>query len=230
MPQNLDNLETHKNLPVYKMVLDFNLTDGKGVEFVALVDVPAIQRGWLAFREQAGERMAFKIAEERRIISGPLMIPDMLIYRKPPEVEAPCYIKFPAAVIELAARKFFSQGNQSKVNIMHDDGQQVEGLVMYESFISDSTRGIAPMQGYEDTPEGTWFGSFYVSNDDVWQQIKEGKFTGFSVEGMFAMLMPANAPKVEAAEDWWNDPAYGLAAEEQDVIAFIMETLKKVDC
>jgi hypothetical protein len=34
-------------------------------------------------------------------------------------------------------------------------------------------------------PEGSWFGSFKVDNDEVWATIKDGTFKGFSVEGMF---------------------------------------------
>jgi hypothetical protein len=56
---------------------------------------------------------------------------------------------------------------------------------MFESFISDSSRGILPMKGFEDSPEGSWFGSFKVDNEAVWNDVKEGKFKGFSVEGLF---------------------------------------------
>ena len=41
------------------------------------------------------------------------------------------------------------------------------------------------MKGYEDVKDGSWFGSFKVENDDVWELVKEGKVKGFSVEGIF---------------------------------------------
>ena len=41
------------------------------------------------------------------------------------------------------------------------------------------------MNGYEDVKDGSWFGSFKVENDDVWNMVKEGKVKGFSVEGIF---------------------------------------------
>ena len=68
---------------------------------------------------------------------------------------------------------------------MHDDGQQLSGLTMFESWITDEKRGIMPMKGFEDVPDGSWFGSFKVENDEVWQMVKEGKVKGFSVEGVF---------------------------------------------
>jgi predicted ABC-type ATPase len=56
---------------------------------------------------------------------------------------------------------------------------------MFESFISDSARGIAPMKGFEDAPEGSWFGSFKVDSEDAWSKVKSGEVKGFSVEGVF---------------------------------------------
>ena len=41
------------------------------------------------------------------------------------------------------------------------------------------------MAGFEDVADGSWFGSFYVENPDVWKQVKEGNLRGFSVEGLF---------------------------------------------
>jgi hypothetical protein len=41
------------------------------------------------------------------------------------------------------------------------------------------------MKGFEDVPDGSWFGSFKVDNDEVWKLVKEGKVRGFSVEGQF---------------------------------------------
>ena len=68
---------------------------------------------------------------------------------------------------------------------MHDNGQVVDGVTMFESWIVDEKRGIKPMNGYEDVKDGSWFGSFKVENDDVWNMVKEGKVKGFSVEGIF---------------------------------------------
>jgi hypothetical protein len=41
------------------------------------------------------------------------------------------------------------------------------------------------MKGFEDVPDGSWFGSFKVDNAEVWAEIKAGKVRGFSVEGQF---------------------------------------------
>jgi hypothetical protein len=63
---------------------------------------------------------------------------------------------------------------------------------LFESFISDSSRGIMPMKGFEDAPEGTWFGSMHVENDKVWEFAKQGLLKGFSIEGLFSMKKSAD--------------------------------------
>jgi hypothetical protein len=68
---------------------------------------------------------------------------------------------------------------------MHDDGEMLTGLTMFESFITDEKRGIRPMKAFADVPDGSWFGSFKVDNDGAWQMIKDGKVKGFSIEGVF---------------------------------------------
>ena len=175
------------------MDIDGNIQEG-GVDFVALVERPAIQKGFLAFNDHTQKAMAFSItSEDRHIVSGPLMLADTPIYRIDEEGEY--YVSFPANVIERIAVKFYQQGKQANVNEMHDATKKVEGVTMFESFLVDSSRGIAPMQGYKDAPEGSWFGSFKVENEAIWQSIKAGEYMGFSVEGMFSRYLPNKAPK-----------------------------------
>jgi hypothetical protein len=56
---------------------------------------------------------------------------------------------------------------------------------MFEIWITDESRGIKPMKGFEDAPDGSAFASYSIDNDEVWGDVKSGKFKGFSVEGMF---------------------------------------------
>jgi len=135
-------------------------------------------------------RLSFAIQnEDERIITGPLMIPEQLIYRNN-ERFGEHYVKFSAETIRQIAIKFAKKGYQKNVNLMHDADMQVNGATMFESFISDSSRGVKPMEQFSDLPDGTWFGSFYVENPEVWKLVKEGNVRGFSVEGMFDYEVP----------------------------------------
>jgi hypothetical protein len=68
---------------------------------------------------------------------------------------------------------------------MHDPNKAETGVTMFESFISDKSRGIEPMKGFEDAPDGSWFVSMLVENDEVWDKVKQGMVNGFSIEGIF---------------------------------------------
>lgn len=136
------------------------------------------------------DRLKFSIvSEEKRIISGPLMIADELIYRNNDKF-GEHYVKFSAETIKAIAIKFAKRKYQDNVNLMHDPAKKVAGVVMFESWIVDKERGIMPMQGFEDVADGSWFGSFYVENEEVWQRVKQGEFRGFSVEGLFDYQPP----------------------------------------
>lgn len=183
------------NLPIYQLEISDDLNDGAEVDFVALVDRPAIERNFLKFKEA---RSNFAIqSEERRIVSGALMLADTPIYRNDSNGEY--YVTFTPGTIEKIAQKFFKKGYQSNVNLMHDGNQEVEGVTMFESWIKDSSRGVAPMKGFEDAPEGSWFGSFKVENEDVWNRVKSGEFKGFSVEGVFNYKKEKQPISVEEA-------------------------------
>lgn len=174
-----------QSLPVYELVIDENKESELEVNYVALVDRPAIEKDFLKFNEQ--QRLELKFAnvdEERFIISGPAMLADMPIYRKDDD-GTEYMVVFKAPTIYKIVQKFFDKNFNQNINIMHDAAMKVDGVGVFESFIVDSTRGIQPMKGFEDAKDGSWFISAKVNNPTVWQAIKDGLIKGFSVEGVF---------------------------------------------
>lgn len=123
-------------------------------------------------------------SEEKRIITGPAMIADLPIYRKDAE-RGEFYIVFTAETIWSLAKKFSREQKYTAVNTMHQN--EVDGLSMIESYFVNRERGINPPTGFEDVPDGSWFMSYLVDNDEVWAKVKAGEFQGFSIEGFFGM-------------------------------------------
>jgi len=175
-------MEKDNKIPVYTLVLKDDAEES-GVNYVALVDSPAIELNWLKFNKQ----LKFKADPDRKIITGCLMVADLPIYRRSSSM-GEFYVVFTKDQIEMMAQKFMKQGFQSNVNLMHEESQVVDGVTMFESFIVDSERGVKAPAGFEEISEGSWFGSYKVENDKVWTAIKEGEFLGFSVEGMFDLV------------------------------------------
>lgn len=190
----------NRKLPFYQLVINDN-ADKTGVDYVAMVDEPAIHLQWQSFDKQ--EKQTFKITnEERHIVSGALMVADMPIYRKNEQL-GEHYISFSPNTIEQIVTKFFKNKNSSNVNLMHEASAIVDGVTMIESLIIDKSRGIAAPEGYGNLTEGSWFGSFKVDNEAVWNEIKAGTFKGFSVEGIFdyAFERDIAEPQVKSIED-----------------------------
>lgn len=175
-------------------------------------DEPKIKNGSLKFSADT----------EKRIISGPLMVAELPIYRRDESGEY--YGLFTADDIYNIVKKFFRNNNTAQVNMMHDSQLMVSGVYMIESFIIDSKRGILSPKGYNLT-DGSWFGSFKVDNEDVWENyIKTGDFKGFSVEGMFKTVAIDSQPQTTI--DKIIDVVKGVDASKIDEV---MSILKKAN-
>ncbi len=175
------------------LTVDQDEADETRVEKVSFVDSPAIQRGWMAFNGQ----QRFKVqSEDRRIVSGALMVAGLPIYRRDESGEY--YVSFTASAIQAIVYKFMKENRTKEVNEMHET--DVDGVFLFESFIVDSTRGIRTPDGFDELPDGSWFGSFKVENDEVWKKVKDGTYTGFSVEGLFTEDMEKNIDERVLAE------------------------------
>lgn len=142
---------------------------------------------WAERKLKEIDRASFAIQDEdKRIISGPLMIANQKIFRTDPEL-GDYQVFFSPETIKKIAIKMAKKGFHNNINLMHNADMKVSGVTLFEVFQSDKARGIRPMKGFEDLADGTLFGSMFVENDVAWQMIKDGFIKGFSVEGNFGM-------------------------------------------
>lgn len=182
-------------LPVYEMVIDENAESEVEVSAIAFVDKPAIEKNFMAF---GAVKLDFATDQDRQIISGPAMVPDTLIYRR--DAGGEYNVFFSKDTIENIALKFFKKDYQKNLNLFHDPTLSLQGVTIFESFVSDKARGVQPMKGFEDLPDGTWFISAKVENPDVWAKVKSGEVKGFSVEGIFSYTKKPKSVEEEMAE------------------------------
>ncbi len=151
-----------------------------GVDKISLVKRGAIMTDFIYQNEENLIYKEVKLQDEKRIITGPALIPDIEIIRKDEDGE-PYYIKYSAEQIEGIVQKFFKEKDQYAVN--KDHKTDVSGVWMYESWIvsdNDKSKDL----GF-DLPKGTWMVSMKVDDDEIWEGIKSGKYKGFSIEGLF---------------------------------------------
>ncbi|ASZ14512.1 hypothetical protein KTO58_01245 [Chitinophaga pendula] len=169
------------DLPLYQLRLSDDESDNTQVEYVSLVERPAIQKDFLVFNET----VHFEIQdEEQRILTGPAMIPNMPIFQRN-ETYGEHYALFDAETVKEIAYRFFKKGFQSNINIGHRRDDLATDSVFFESWIVDRKIGKYPMGAFSEVPDGTWFLSAKINNDDTWTRIKSKELKGFSVEGFF---------------------------------------------
>ena len=179
-------------LPVYK--LDINEWDEEtGLDFVSLVEAPAIQKDFIAFAEIT-QRFAIQ-DEEKRIVTGAAMIADLPIYRRD-DIRGEYYVVFDKESIFKIAKKWARSNQYNSVNAHHKT-PIADGVSLFESYIIDRQRGVMPPMGFEEVADGSWFVSYLIDNEDVWSKVKSGEFKGFSVEGVFDFPADADEQLIE---------------------------------
>lgn len=177
------------NIPIYNALIS---SDTDGIFKISLVDMPAVESNWVAFDEQQ-KKLSYSIEnEEERIIYGVIMRADFPIYRREGDFEY--YITYSKETIKQMAEKLMVDGYQNKINLMHTEGTDVEGVNLLQLFIKDTEKGLNPV-GFEDIEDGSLFAQYKVENDDVWQMVKDGTFLGFSLEGYFTVEKQNNFRK-----------------------------------
>ena len=166
-------------MKVYELIID---EDKDKVDYIAIVDRPAIESDFMAFNE---DKQRFKIVnEEKRIVSGYFMIADLEIYRND-EIRGEHFVKFSGDTIKTIVFDWMRSGRNNNVNLMHDMRLKLNDVFVFETFIIDRDRGMLAPKGFKQEADGSWFGSMYVQNDEVWSDILSGKYRGVSIEGKF---------------------------------------------
>jgi len=125
----------------------------------------------------------FAADDEKRIVLGPAMIPDVKIFRKDGQGN-PYYVYFSSDTIKMIAEKYMKNKYIDNNDEMHN-GKAVSDVYVVESWIKESENDKSTDFGYGELPIGTWFVSMKVKNDETWNKVKEGKLNGFSVSGYF---------------------------------------------
>jgi hypothetical protein len=183
-----------KKIPIYYATINEELNGlelkQQGIQNIALVDSPAMLTEWLMFDEHKPVEFKMALQEEQRIITAPVIIADLPIYRKVETVPNSgvfdeFYVVYKKDTNMKVLQKYMSDGNQKKVKFTHDTQDLSKGVFVFEIFMSDESRGIAAPKGFENLSDGTIYCSMKVNNNAIWNEAKSGKVNGISLEGFF---------------------------------------------
>lgn len=147
---------------------------------ISLVSDPAIDQDFMLFNSVDVKFQT--INDEKRIVTGAAMRPDIKILRRDENGEI-YYGFFSKETVRKAAEMFFKKNSNSNMtNIEHQ--YEIDGVYVFESWIVENAElDKSKALGFSDVREGDWFVSMKVENDDIWNNyLKTGVITGFSVE------------------------------------------------
>lgn len=206
-----------EDLQLFELVVE---EDGDGVFANSFVEEPAIERDFVFFNKH--KEVTFQaIDTEKRLVAGPLLIPNKKIIRMDEQMGM-YNVFFKPETIETIARKFMKNKYNGEVTTEHD--KKVNGVYLTESWIIEqSAKDKSNLYGYT-LPKGTWFGIYKVDNDAVWNDVKMGKYKGFSIEGIFEH----KASTMKSSQLFSKD-IDELNENEADVILSMIKNLVKKD-
>lgn len=161
-------------IPLYNAIIP---DDECGMLKISLVDDPAVMSNFQAFDDSKKMMMYTITDEEKRLVHGVVMRADFPIYRYDSK-NGEYYIMYKADVIRQMAEKYLFENRQNNVNLMHEENSDVDGVDMVQYYIKNSAKGISP-EGFDEIADGSLFAEFHITNDDVWNAVKDGTYKAF---------------------------------------------------
>lgn len=195
-----------------ELILDKNKT---GVEAISLVEFPAILTNFIKLAKETGSP-SIKLAvsdSEQRIVLGPALIPNLKIFRsaKSMGLSQDAFVYFSADTIKELSQLYLATLKNNEVTIDHE--KDTPDVKMIESWvIEDPAKDKSSIYGF-DLPKGTWMVAFKVFNDSLWEDIKNDKLCGFSIEASSMALIPKGEVNMSAEEPEDTDPREVLPEE-----------------
>lgn len=167
-----------------KIIFELKIDDASmsGVYAISLVTAPAIEQNFVAFSSQKPVQLS--INADKRIVTGPVLIPNQYIYRKDERGE---YYVYMSDETIFKIREKFHKGT-FVFNTTHQHQLPLFGNSVIESWIiEDSAIDKSVLYGYSDLPVGTWMVSIKIEDEKYWNEyVKTGIVKGFSIEGVFS--------------------------------------------
>ena len=152
---------------------------GSDVYAISVVSQPAVESSFVALAKQEKPKPVYLSKDDKHMLYGVILRADFPIYRAYGDEEF--YIEFDGEAIERLERKYMK--NFAQRNWTTEHLNFAEGLTLTESWIvTDLEHDKSKALGLEGVTVGSWIGGCLVDDNEIWTQVKEGTYTGFSVE------------------------------------------------
>jgi len=180
-----------ENLDTIELFIDEESRED-GIYAISLVEFPAIEENFVALSQH---KVEFKtLDEDKRVVVGLALVPDKKIYRRKKDYEY--NITFSKDTVRKASELYLKSLRNNNTTLEHQT--LTSGVSVIESWIVEDERMDKSNVYGLNAKEGSWVVTMKVDNDAVWQDIKDKKYLGLSIEGIFS-------DKVEMSKDEMTD-------------------------
>ena len=149
-----------------------------GVFCMSTVENPATKTQLVMFDDEM-KAMEFQ-DDEKRVIYSVAMRPNMLIPRKDINGE-PAMVFYSEETVNDLQQNFFKNNSHNGATINHDKNLRKDMYAFESWIVQDPEKDKATSLGLQ-VQKGDWVMAQKVDNPEVWEDIKKGKLTGFSIE------------------------------------------------
>lgn len=163
------------SLPLYQVVLNDSMD--AGMFKISLVARPAIEETFITLNEEEAQKFKFANEEKKQVV-GPIMIPDLPIYRRSASI-GEYNIVFTKDAIEKIMHKYSKDGLFNSFNIEHSS--DTRDVTMLEVWMKEADQDKSNAYGY-NLPVGTVFVKAQIESQQLWEEIKSNQLNGFSIE------------------------------------------------
>jgi hypothetical protein len=128
-------------------------------------------------------KQEFSYDEEKKEVIGAALIPNKMIIRRDSMTGEMFYVYFSEDTIKTLSEKFMKDKLLDSTNLDHTS-IKAKTFVSESWIIEDPLNDKSKSLGFS-LPKGTWMIKMKVDSNELWEDIKKGKYNGFSVEGIF---------------------------------------------
>lgn len=212
------------SIPIFDISVD---EEGLGLFGLSFVDNPAIQVELHAFKSEDKQKIYFSSHEKREVVS-PVLIPNQLIIREADGI--PYYMRASEETIKKIYEKYMLSGNWNNFTYMHENMEldiserAKDGIYLQRLWIigDERTDDANTKYGFE-LPKGTLMMKAKVNNRQIWNEIRDGKLRGISLEAFFDKISTNKALQITYSKMKTNLELF------QKFIAFLNEVSVEAD-
>ena len=196
-----------KELDLIELFIDDEKSDN-GIQAISLVESPAIEENFVALSKHKVEFKA--IDEDKRIIIGLALVPNKPIYRRKKDYEY--NITFSKDTVRKGAEMYLKSLRNNNTTLEHK--QLTSGASIIESWIVEDTDKDKTALYNLNATKGSWAVVMKIDNEEVWKDIKDKKYLGLSIEGVFSEYKEDMSDEKDLSDEELVNQIKGLINEQ----------------